>query len=286
MLSNNIEGVSLPLFHRLMSAGYRWRHPGAGLVLLIDRFLQGSPRAKEKVYKFSEDAARNVSAEARKAFIRRLRARIDALRFEDADDPWKTYYFELGSEVDPAAKLSAVEEILRRLKPETVVDLGCNTGVFSLLAARGGAKVAAVDSSEACIEGVYAAACRENVMISPVVSDVVCPTPGGGYMGAQYAPLWDRLRSDVVLCLGLMHHLHINGRQSFERIARLLDATAQKAVIFEFVAMDDANVPRISGRRPIDYDQASVEAALRTVFPRIERVASDRPTRCLFVCER
>ena len=286
LLTNNIEGIPLQLFFKLSSLGFKLRHPGTGLVLLADKALQKSAASKTWAYRFAESATREVPAETRLAFVRGLRRRIDAVSLGAVTDPWKSYYAELGAEVDPAAKLDAVGGVLARLRPDTVLDLGCNTGVFSFLAADHGAQVIAVDSSEACIEGVYHRAVHDGARITPLLSDVVCPTATGGFMSTQYPPLWERVRSDVVLCLGLMHHLHINGRQSFGRISRLLDATAGKAVIFEFIAMDDANVPRISGRRPVNYDLETVEAALRRAFPKITRLASDRPTRCLLVCER
>jgi SAM-dependent methyltransferase len=286
LLTNNIEGIPLRLFFKLASTGFKLRHPGTGLMLLADRALQKSAASKSWVYQFAESATREVPADTRRAFVRSLRRRIDAISLDAVNDPWESYYAELGADVDPAIKLDAVGGVLARLKPETVLDLGCNTGVFSFLAADRGGRVVAVDSSEACIEGVYRRAVRDGARITPLLSDVVCPTATGGFMGTQYPPLWDRVRSDVVLCLGLMHHLHINGRQPFDRIARLLDATAGKAVIFEFVAMEDTNVPRISGRRPVDYTLDTVEAALRGCFPKITRLTSDRPTRCLLVCER
>ena len=286
LLLNNIEGINLPMFHRLVSAGYKLRHPGTGALLLIDGWLQGSAKGKSWAYQFAENAVRDVSKDTRKAFVRRLNHRIDGLTSGVVSDPWKSYYADLGSDIDPVVKLDAVSGILARLHPETVLDLGCNTGVFSLRAAEIGAKVVALDSSEACIEGVFRQAEHTNASVSPVISDVVCPAAGGGFLGIQYPNLWHRVRSDVVLCLGLMHHLHVNGRQSFDRIARLMDVTARKAVVFEYVAMDDANVPRITGRRPIDYSLETVEDALRVYFPRIDRLPSDRPTRSLLVCER
>ena len=91
---------------------------------------------------------------------------------------------------------------------------------------------------------------------------------------------------DTVLCLALMHHLHITGRQSFERIAELLNDVTGRHLIFEFVARDDANIPLLPQRRHIDYSLESVVAALGRHFKDIDVRSSDRATRRLLVCRK
>jgi SAM-dependent methyltransferase len=189
-------------------------------------------------------------------------------------------------EADPGAKLRAVRSVLERLQPATVVDLGANTGECSTIAARLGARVIAVDDSEACLERLYRAARADRLTLTPVIADVLCPTPGGGFMAEQYAPLLARIEADAVLCLGLMHHLHIAGRQPFRRLASLLRRLARRFLVFEFIDRADANIGRIESVRTIDYTFETVRDALASEFGPCEVLASDRASRKLLVFGR
>jgi hypothetical protein len=71
-----------------------------------------------------------------------------------------------------------------------------------------------------------------------------------------------------------------------ERIAELMDAVCRDVLVFEFVGIEDANMPHLSGRRDIYYDLEGVKAALRAYFPNIEEQGSDRATRRRLICRR
>lgn len=286
LLMDNIDGIRLEDFVPLAAGSAPVRMLGVRLARRLEATLQGAPTLKQKVHSFAESATARATPDVRKRFLRRLRRKVDGLRVTPRGDPWRDYYQGIDAAVDKQAKLKAVEEALHRAGPASVLDLGCNTGVFSLVAARQGARVVAVDASESCIEILYATAKREALPVTPVVANIACPTPPFGYLGRQYDGLWQRVAADTVMCLGLMHHLHINARQSFERIAALMNEVSGKTLIFEFVGLDDANVPLLSRRRPIDYDLDSVVEALRVHFPKIEFIDSDRPTRKLLFCEK
>ncbi len=286
LLLDNIAGISPDDFYRLVSNGYRWRHPSLLLARGFERLLQSNPKTKERVRKAAEQATAYASPAVRRRFLNGLLKRTARHSFGHVESPWDRYYADIDPAVDKQAKLGAVRALLERLKPETVLDLGCNTGVFSIEAARSGARVVSVDSSESCVETLFASARGEGLSITPLVSDVVCPTPAFGFMGRQYPSLYQRISAQTVLCLGLMHHLHITGRQSIERIVDLLDSVAERHLIFEFIGRDDANIPHLSHRRPIDYSLESVMTALGTRFRDITLEDSDRPTRMLLVCAK
>jgi SAM-dependent methyltransferase len=283
---DNIAGVRLAEFHNLVSTRYRMTHPQLWMTLALDRYLQRSVGAKDRVRRLSERAMATVDRATRRRFLQRLRRRLGAVRFSTQPDPWTRYYGEIDPEFDRQLKLETVRRLLREDRPKSVLDLGCNTGVFALEAARTGARTIAVDSSEACVDGLYLAARAENLPLTPLVADVLCPTPAYGFLSRQYPDLYSRVRSDLVLCLGLMHHLVVAGRQSLERIAEIIAMASRDKAIFEYVGPDDANMPHLSGRRDISYSAEDVIKALAKHFTRIERMPSDRPTRELLHCQR
>ncbi len=286
LLLDNITGIRLKEFYQLVSLRHRVANPMLWLTLSLDRYLQKSISAKDKARELSERAMTMVDATTRRKFLMRLRSRLAAIRFSKQPDPWTQYYSEIDPAFDRQLKLDTVRRLIQEQSPETVIDLGCNAGVFSLEAARAGARTIAVDSSESCIDGLYAKARAEGLPLTPLVTDVLCPTPAYGFLGKQYDPLYQRIQADLSLCLGLMHHLVVAGRQSLERIAELVSSVSKSMAIFEYVGPDDANMPHLSGRRDISYTAEDVLAALSKHFSEIERLPSDRDTRELFFCRR
>lgn len=286
MLMNNIEGIDLETFVQLSSSGSLMRHPGVLAALRLERYLQSKPDLKIRARQMAEKAASRATPQIRKKFLLKLRDQLTSLRQPAKGDCWTNYYREIEADVDKGAKLSQVRRFLEKIAPKTVLDFGCNTGVFSIEAAKCGARVFSIDMSESCIDLLYKTASEQSLKITPIISDAVCPTPPSGFLSRQYPSLLERVKADTVLCLGLMHHLHINGRQSFERIAELMNEVSLSTLIFEFVGMDDANNSLLSAGREINYCLDDVIQALSRHFPEIETHTSDRPTRRLLVCRK
>jgi SAM-dependent methyltransferase len=286
LLYNNISGISARDYYRNLSFLKKLSKPGLALGVLFDNIAQQRGSLKTQVKHAVKSSMRYVSKEVRLRFVNSLKNRIQALTFAKIEDIWSVYCRDIEESVDREAKIYFVEEIIDRFKPKTVTDLGCNTGCFSVIAARKGAKVISIDNSEACTNALFYEACKENLPITPIVSDVICPTPPFGFLGTQYPGLAERGRSEMLFCLALMHHLHISGRQSFDRIAKLMDSFTTKYLVFEFVAKDDSNNDLIGAGREIDYNLATVKAALSRYFAYIEELDSDRPTRKLILCSK
>ena len=262
------------------------RHPSIPAAAWIERFVEKRPNLLKSAQKRTSETRLAPSRAMRERFFQRLHRSTSAMTFASIADVWKEYYCSIPADIDRQSKLATVESLLRRAKPDSVADLGANTGPFSILAAKAGAGGISVDTSEHCMEALYRTARSEGLAITPVIADILCPTPAFGFMSAQFPSLLERARSECTLCLGLMHHLHIRGRQTFKRIAKLLDRLTEHYLIFEFVDMNDANNDRINSGRPISYDLEHVKKALSPHFPTITEFDSDRTTRKLLFCEK
>jgi SAM-dependent methyltransferase len=286
LLHDSVNGVGLAAFLRHSTVRARLRHPGWTVAASVDRLLQRRGGLRERVRELSKRASIAIAPKVRHRFFDGLRREIQGLGLRGSAGEWASYYDEIPNAVAGERKVAAVGALLDRLRPATVLDLGCNTGRFSLMAAERGARVLAVDSSDACCERLYAEARRRRLPITPLVVDALLPTPSFGFMARQFPPFLERAASDLVLCLGLMHHLHVSGRQPLDAIAAMLGDLSRRDLVFEFVAADDANVERIESNRVIDYSLRDVRDALGRHFTRIEDVASDRETRRLLLCSR
>src|SRR5262249_39629335 len=75
------------------------------------------------------------------------------------------------------AKQRFVQEALAAHKPRTVLDVGCNTGHFSAMAAREGARVVALDYDPVVLGQVWRDARKAQLNILPLMVNLTRPTP-------------------------------------------------------------------------------------------------------------
>lgn len=137
-----------------------------------------------------------------------------------------------------ATKRAVVEGVLRERRPEVVWDLGCNTGQYSLLAARHARHVVAMDGDEQAVGVVYERALRAAPNVLPLVVDLANPSPDQGWAHQERRSLLSRGPADLALCLALMHHLVLGLGVPVRRFVDWLAASAREAVV-EYVPPSD-----------------------------------------------
>ncbi len=286
MLFDHLNGIDETELAAAAPLRLKLRRPSIALAATLKAQIEKRPHLQTRIRSAAAAQKLGLSPRQRTAFLKSLRRKVEGMRLSAAGNVWQDYYAGIPQDVDRQKKLDTVERVVRGIGPKSVIDLGANTGPFSVIAARAGARTIAVDSSEPCMDTLYRLAKSESLPITPLIADLMSPTPAFGNFGDQFPGLLQRARSDYAFCLGLMHHLHVAGRQSFQRISDFLSRVARRGVIFEFVAMDDSNNEWISAGREIGYDFDTVRGAIAAVFPRIEVLDSDRPTRKLLICEK
>ena len=132
-------------------------------------------------------------------------------------------------------------DALERCRPAHVLDIGANTGTYSLMAAETGAKVVALDSDAAAIEALWEMAARENLAITALVANIARPTPAAGWRNREQLSLLDRLtgKFDLVLMLAVIHHLILREQLPLEHIAELCSSLTRRWLLVEWVPPSD-----------------------------------------------
>jgi SAM-dependent methyltransferase len=150
-----------------------------------------------------------------------------------------------------AAKQRFVEHVVAEFQPRRVLDVGCNTGTFSRVAARGGARVVAIDYDPVVVGELWRVAHTDALDILPLVVDLTRPSPAVGWRNSECLSFLDRARGafDAVLMLAVVHHMLVSERIPLaEIIALAADLTTDLAVI-EFVGPEDAMFRRLARGR-------------------------------------
>jgi hypothetical protein len=263
----NIDGVPLDLASRLLPARSRLR-PGLAIHLhlhaRLDRSIVGTPRAPSK---------RRFSRHALLGLIDHLASTISGLRDRSARRGWLGYYQDnTYTEASIAAKERVVADYLDRAEPQSVWDLGANTGRFSRIASERSIPTIAFDLDVECVEAAYQEARRrDDSFLLPLQLDLLNPSPASGWMNRERASFLDRGKPDLVLALALIHHLALAGNLPLENVADFFERLAPWLVI-EFVPPSD---PQAAAMREASngvhhhYDQAYFETCFDRCFDRV-----------------
>ncbi|MCP4535629.1 MAG: hypothetical protein GY832_00610 [Chloroflexi bacterium] len=138
-------------------------------------------------------------------------------------------------------KASAVYRLLQRLTPGTLLDVAGNKGWHAELAASMGHRAISFDIDDASVCDLYRRVKANQLPILPLVLNFLYPTaPYSVGLGKQSA--FERLRSDTVLVLALVHHLVFKEQMRFEPIAEIISRYTGKYALVEFVPRDDQYV--------------------------------------------
>lgn len=266
--------------------------------MLVHDYLNGVPEAM--VMGLCPQLAENWSHSSystMEANERNRRALIDTLQREISEIPlprrttdWSEYYNGTPSGIEPSDgwrhKQRTFYEILQRIQPETLVDIGSNRGLYGQMAARLGISVAAFDRDETAVGDLYEDARNRSLPITPLVCDLMNPTPAQGINYHWFPSVYDRLRSEMAIALALVHHLVFKMWLNFEQIVSSFADFAGKWLLVEFIPREDQYVSQWITPDHDWYTLPRFVDALKKHFRRIETLPSDPEPRLFLLCER
>jgi SAM-dependent methyltransferase len=171
------------------------------------------------------------------------------------------------SEHDHADKRAFVATALADAHPIHVLDIGCNAGVYSRLAAATGAQVVSIDSDLQTVDRLAASLAGSDRNILPLCVDLARPTPAAGWEYRESLSFLDRATGhfDTVMMLAVLHHLLLSAQIPLDRIAALCAALAKRNLILEWVPPTDPMFVEILRGRESIYAHIT-EAAFRAAF--------------------
>lgn len=239
--------------------------------------------------------------------VARLISRVEKLNVIPPVDSWTDYYStridsntytgrleEFDTIRKASAKTRAVEEILTHIQPRTVLDIGCNRGIYSQLAAMKGASVIGIDQEDAVLDLMFHDSARLGTEVTPLYVDVLAPLEAVGYKEMPPPRAGERLRADCVLALAVIHHLvFTQEQQSFAHVVRALANYTNRHLILEFIPTTDEVYQRLLHKRSAEYRSrfdwygyAPLRAELALHFARVEDHPSFPEGRVLLLCEK
>lgn len=279
-------------------------YPDAGLV----RELYGS---RERLYKRMRNITEKVKRKIRKLRkqeskyagimqVERLIKKVESLNVKPRASEWSDYYngenklpiydgtIEVLTSIRHATvKHRLIDNLLETLRPESVLDIGCNRGLYSQIAASWGAKVIGIDMDEQALDQMY---CDSRVIgssVLPLYVNAVAPAEAIGFKEIPFPSVTERLKSECVLCLALVHHLVFKRtHMDFQHIAKVLSSYTEKYLIVEFVPKEDEHVAKWYTNEYNWYCEDNFISALSQYFKKVESYESFPLPRRLLFCEK
>jgi SAM-dependent methyltransferase len=171
------------------------------------------------------------------------------------------------SDGDHGRKRSFVTEALAAARPVYVLDVGCNTGVYSNLAADAGAEVVSIDTDLQAVDRLCASLKGNGRNILPLCVDLAHPTPAVGWQNREYASFLSRCDGhfDTVMMLAVLHHLLLRNQVPMEHIAALCSNLTTQHLILEWVPPADPKFQELLRGREAIYTHIT-EDAFREAF--------------------
>jgi SAM-dependent methyltransferase len=252
------DGIAPEQAYRLLS-GVTLASPAGLEYVLLPKLLAGAGR--RVIAGRTSTGRKNFDATAAQPLMlstmRRLQRMVERLRPDprQSKSTWGDYEKTRAhySEADLLAKTEFVRGHLGDAR--SVLDVGCNAGEFSLVAAETGRTVIAADSDAPALGRLYDRIREKGLAITPVLLNIGRPTPAIGWGNHEVLSFLDRSAGhfDCVMLLGLVHHLLVTERATIPMLVDMLHRLAVKRVIIEWVAPEDQKFRQLASINALLY---------------------------------
>jgi hypothetical protein len=249
-------------------------------------YLHSKKSKESKVDK----AEQNFTKKKLALLLQSLLDLVKSLTSKKAKTTWDDYYAEtILSKQYLASKKELLLSFTKELYFNNVVDLGANDGAFSILLKDKANQIIALDGDVNCINNLYKHIRKEKITnIVPLYTALTMPSPAIGWANKERNSLTERLKSDLVLALALVHHLAIACNVSLQLIAEWLTPMANYLVI-EFVPKSDDKVKLLLHNREDifeDYTQSNFEIIFSRFYNIVKSETVATTERKLYLMQR
>jgi ribosomal protein L11 methylase PrmA len=181
---------------------------------------------------------------------------------------WGDYYDDTNySSAAAASKLKTVKSVAEEHKGgRLAVDIGANTGRYSLAMAPLFEQVLAIDVDPLAVERHYLQLKKEGPgNILPLVIDLSNLSPSLGWACSERDSFISRCRADFITALAVIHHLVIASGIPFQHVSDFLASllVADGSLLIEFVPKEDSQVQRMLAARDDIFEEYSLEGLLK-----------------------
>jgi SAM-dependent methyltransferase len=286
-----LPGLNQSLVNRLKFL-LQQRLPGLNIQRIKNALdsMQLLPKQSQSI-QICSDLSENTKQESHLNFLKNIKREVDSVvlplfQTQPLDTCFEKSCLSFSLQDGWTVKQRNLHKVLTKLRPASVLDIGCHTGWYSKLAALTGSKVVSLDIDQSCITQLYYDACNDKLPILPLVMDFTKPTPSRGLAEHWAIAATERLQCDLVLALGLLHHIVLKRPLNFEQIVEGIALFSKRWAIVEFVPCEDPEAIQIQLAKLSWYTLDNLINALSKYFHNVSLMQSYPEHRVLLLCEK
>ena len=257
---SHLDGLTLDEAFGALKLRPFWKHALIIDYLLPSIFLKLN---HHKILDFKKKPVSNKKivnniAQIQMLTVNRLKKVLLKIPHKNANSGWIGYTGSCTyNDKEYDVKREFIESFLHKFMPSKVLDLGCNIGDFSIIAAKNGCKVISLDSDHECINYLYNISKEACYTILPLCINIVNPTPSIGWLNIERPSFLERYtgKFDCVFALALIHHLIVTSRIPLKDIFRLLKDLSSNYIIVEYVGKEDKKFKELLFNRSENYER-------------------------------
>ena len=286
LLRGRVNGISAADCNAIMSLRDLFRSGVLSHVYLQSKLERRYGAARTDVRKALHRAG--FKKELITANLKKLHKLISRLKWNPSGSTWSEYASNNPySDSDTRFKRRFVKKVADAHPRSLVWDLGCNTGVYSRIAAANSDYVVSIDADQLAVERLYRQLKEEkNSKVLPLVNELADYSPDLGWRGSERRGLTSRDKPDLILALALIHHMVISANIPVSEFVEWLAETGGELVL-EFVDKSDPMVQTLLRNKDdqyADYEKGFLEKNLKR-FYRIEcQEELESQSRTLYHC--
>lgn len=286
MLRVHIDGIPLDLASKLLPGSTRLNP-----ALATHIHLHAKTQARYADKEISQEQMKGrISKSTVYGLLESLLSAVRSLTIQTNRTEWSDYYQD--NNYTPAsfdAKRQLVKDLIERVQPKQVWDLGGNTGEFSRIASDLQIPTVCFDIDPGAVQQNYdlVKQNKEKFML-PLRMDLTNPSPDLGWHNAERESMQARGPVDLVMALALIHHLAISNNVPLVDVASFF-AELGKYLIIEFVPKSDSQVRRLLASREDIFPNYTLEGFRKSFSTLYEFIAEEKvpgSERALFLLKK
>lgn len=175
--------------------------------------------------------------------LKQLRSWVDGVENYNVQSLWSDYTDNRTYNDDSlSAKVEFIKDAVGRKKPDLLLDIGCNTGEFSMLASDAGAKyVVGIEYDHLALSKAYLSAQKAKANFLPIYQNILNPSPAQGWASKERDDFKSRINADFALALAVIHHMVFSGNVPLEMALDYITDLSPEGII-EWVPKTDPMV--------------------------------------------
>lgn len=246
----------------------------------------------QKHYENKQNVNKKIKISKRSliGIISSLTSSVEKIKWNLKDTEWSDYYSETNySDKSFITKKTIISKMIDEINPNTVWDLGANTGFFSRISSNKKIFTVAFDIDPTAVEKNFleSNSSKEKNLL-PLLLDLTNPSSNIGWANEERRSFVDRGPADLILALALIHHLIISNNIPLKKLSEFFKNNCNTLII-EFIPKSDSQVQRLLLTREDIFDEYSKEN-FESIFQKHFKIKKSVPIinseRILYLMER